>query len=167
MKQFFLIFILLTSLYAKEYKVVKVSDGDTINVLDGKKKLKIRFYGIDAPESKQNFGKFCTNVLKQKILGKFVSLEKKGVDTYKRQIAIVYLNNEDINAYMVKSGCAWAYTHYTKKYQALEQNARRQKVGLWIENNPENPYKFRKRNKHKRSESEEIMKIFSRIFKNA
>jgi endonuclease YncB( thermonuclease family) len=38
-------------------KVVGVSDGDTITVLDaGKRRHKVRLDGIDAPESNQDFG---------------------------------------------------------------------------------------------------------------
>ena len=39
-------------------KVIKITDGDTVKVLDAKKKTyKIRLAGIDAPERKQAYGK--------------------------------------------------------------------------------------------------------------
>ena len=44
-------------------KVVKVSDGDTIWVLDTKKKVKVRLLGIDAPEIKQAFGEESKMIL--------------------------------------------------------------------------------------------------------
>ena len=37
-------------------KVVGISDGDTINVLREGKAVKVRLYGIDAPEKAQAFG---------------------------------------------------------------------------------------------------------------
>jgi micrococcal nuclease len=38
-------------------KVIKVADGDTLTILNGSKKTKIRLYGIDCPEKGQAFGK--------------------------------------------------------------------------------------------------------------
>ena len=54
-----LLLILIPSICLSDItgKVVKVSDGDTIWVLDPKKKVKVRLLGIDAPEIKQAFGK--------------------------------------------------------------------------------------------------------------
>ena len=42
-------------LFAFSAKVIKISDGDTITVLSGKEQTKVRLYGIDAPEKKQDY----------------------------------------------------------------------------------------------------------------
>ena len=38
-------------------KVVGVSDGDTITVLQNNRQFKVRIYGVDCPESSQAFGR--------------------------------------------------------------------------------------------------------------
>lgn len=158
--RFILIFLLSLNLFAREYFVSKVMDGDTIQVRNGKKKLKIRLYGIDAPETSQNFGAYCTKVLSSRVIGRNVDLKFKGKDKYKRHIAIVYLDDVDINRYMVQEGCAWAYSYYTNMYKSDELKAKQELKGLWIDKNAQNPYEWRKKHKHKRSESEELIKLF-------
>lgn len=51
-----LILCLPLSLFAFSAKVVKISDGDTITILQNKEQTKVRLYGIDAPEKKQDYG---------------------------------------------------------------------------------------------------------------
>ena len=157
--RFVLIFLLSINLFAGEYFVSKVMDGDTIQVRKGKKKTKVRLYGIDAPETSQNFGAYCTRVLSSKIIGKKVDLKIKGKDKYKRTIAIVYLDEVDINRYMVQQGCAWAYSYYTNMYKSDELKARQELKGLWIDKNAQNPYEWTKKHKNRRSESEELKKL--------
>ena len=50
-----LILLLPLSLFAFSAKVIKISDGDTITALNGKEQTKVRLYGIDAPEKKQDY----------------------------------------------------------------------------------------------------------------
>jgi micrococcal nuclease len=46
-------------------RVVNVSDGDTLTVLVKKKQIRVRLESIDAPESKQAFGKRSQQSLAQ------------------------------------------------------------------------------------------------------
>lgn len=154
-----LILLFCLSLSAQEYFVNKVIDGDTIKVKKGKKNYKVRLYGIDAPETSQNFGAFCTKLLSSKVIGRKVKLDIKAKDKYKRLVAIVYLDDVDINRYMVQSGCAWSYTYYTNLYKKDELKAKDELKGLWIDKKAINPYEWRKKHKHKRSESEELKKL--------
>lgn len=55
MKILTLILLLPLSLFAFPAKVIKISDGDTITVLNSKEQTKVRLYGIDAPEKKQDY----------------------------------------------------------------------------------------------------------------
>jgi ATP-dependent hsl protease ATP-binding subunit hslU len=55
MKILTLILFLPLSIFAFSAKVIKISDGDTITVLSGKEQTKVRLYGIDAPEKKQDY----------------------------------------------------------------------------------------------------------------
>lgn len=159
MRFILILMVCLIPLFSKEYFVDKIYDGDTIGVNNGNENFKVRFYGIDAPEREQDFGIYCAEVLSQKLLRQNITLDIKDVDKYGRKVAIVYLNNSDINRYMVQQGCAWAYTYYTDIYKQDELKARKNLDGLWIDKNAMEPYKFRKMNKYKRSESDEIKKM--------
>ncbi|WP_169976127.1 thermonuclease family protein [Campylobacter sp. RM16191] len=131
-------------------KVVKVSDGDTISVLtEDKKQIRIRLYGIDAPELKQSFGRASKSFLSNKIAGKIVLINQNGKDRYSRILATVYLEDEDINAYMVDNGYAWAFEKYSKRYMPQQSRAKFLKLGLWQQSDPITPWDFRKIKKSK------------------
>ena len=78
-----------TPLFAFSAKVVKISDGDTITVLNDKEQTKVRLYGIDAPEKKQDYGQRSKQFLASLIAGQVVEVEPKGKDRYKRTLGTV------------------------------------------------------------------------------
>lgn len=135
------------SSFFKDYTLERVSDGDTITLVSAGEKIKVRFYGIDAPESKQEYGQFCKRKLENILKNKEIKLDIKSKDKYQRTVAIVYANGEDVNKEMVRSGCAWAYQNYTLKYLEDEKYARANKLGLWASKNPQNPRDFRIKHK--------------------
>ena len=58
MKIVYMFLLFISILFADPIKIIKIYDGDTITALTSQKeKIKIRLYGIDAPELKQPFGK--------------------------------------------------------------------------------------------------------------
>lgn len=61
----FLTFLLAALSFAFSGQVIKVADGDTITVLKNGEKVRVRFYGIDAPEKKQEYGIKSLDVLKK------------------------------------------------------------------------------------------------------
>lgn len=134
--------------FTKDYTLDSVSDGDTITLLSKGDKIKVRFYGIDAPESKQKYGQFCKDMLVDFLRDKEIKLDVKDNDKYGRTVGIVYANGEDINKKMVRNGCAWAYRAYTKQYVEDENYAKSNKLGLWQDKNPQNPRDFRLKNKN-------------------
>ena len=72
----FLAFILYSSLcWAWEGKVVRVMDGDTIIVIHQGKRVRVRLYGIDTPESTQWYGQNAKQFTSSQVLGKKVSIE--------------------------------------------------------------------------------------------
>lgn len=125
-------------------RVVSVTDGDTIRCQQGNQQHRIRFAGIDAPESKQAFGQQAKAVLNGLIYQKNVWVEVSGRDRYGRLIGTVYLGHEDINRRMVAEGCAWAYRRYLQKdYLAVEAVARKNHTRLWQEPGAVYPERFR------------------------
>lgn len=139
------IFIIACPLFAFPAKVIKISDGDTITVLSGKEQTKVRLYGIDAPEKKQDYGQRSKQFLASLIAGQVVEVEPKGKDRYKRTLGIIYYKGQDINAQMVLNGYAWAYVKYSRMYVDQEKLARENKRGLWQSSNPTPPWVWRKR----------------------
>ena len=139
------LFILLLPLFlfAISGQVVKISDGDTITILtQEKQQVKVRLYGIDAPEKKQPYGQKSKQFLSNLIAGRSVEIQEKGKDRYKRVLGIVYLDGQDINEQMVLNGYAWAYVKYSKIYAKQELKARSQNLGLWRDK-PIPPWVFR------------------------
>lgn len=134
-------------------KVVRVSDGDTIAILDeNKSTYKIRFEGIDAPESKQDFGQKAKKHLSDLVFGKQVVVITSKVDKYGRFVGKVMLDGKDINLEQLKSGFAWHYKKYADEqkeadrllYAKTETEARTAKLGLWADASPTPPWDWRR-----------------------
>lgn len=138
-----LILLLPLSLFAFSAKVIKISDGDTITVLSGKEQTKIRLYGIDAPEKKQDYGQRSRQFLANLIAGEVVEIDENGKDRYKRTLGIIHYKGQDINAQMVLNGYAWAYVKYSRIYVDYESTARKNKRGLWQSSDPTPPWEWR------------------------
>ena len=133
-------------------RVIEVYDGDTATLLsdDQSKKYKIRFYGIDAPEAKQEFGIVSRDALRQKILGRNVRVNVESVDRYGRCVGKMYLGSRYINLEMVQEGYAWYYSDYAKNdlgFSQAEAKAREDAAGLWLDGSPVPPWEFRKKRK--------------------
>lgn len=133
-------------------QVVSVSDGDTITLLDANKtQHKIRLAGIDAPEKAQAFGQASKKSLSDLIFNKQVNVYWEKKDRYQRVLGKVTLEEQDICLEQVKRGMAWHYKQYQRdqtqedrmKYDLAEKEARAGKLGLWADESPVEPSKFR------------------------
>ena len=145
---FSLIFILIINQVKSQ--TIKIVDGDTIH-LNGEK---IRFTGIDTPELKQTCLKEgvknpCGLVAKQILINKIGNNEvdciSEGKDQYKRTLGECFVNNESLSSYLVRSGYAFAYRRYSKKFVADEDFARINKIGMWSMEF-DYPWNYRKKN---------------------
>lgn len=137
-------------------KVVGVTDGDTITVLDATKtQYKIRLAGIDAPEKKQPFGNASKKSLSDLVFDKVVSVEYQKEDRYGRIVGKVLVGGVDANLTQVKRGMAWFYKKYQNEqplqvrldYLHAHEAAEISRVGLWADNEVVAPWDFRKRAK--------------------
>lgn len=127
-------------------KVIHISDGDTLLVLDSKnKKHEIRLAGIDAPEKRQDFGNKAKNFLESQIKGVNLVVNIYSHDSYGREIGVVCSNKSETNSLMIKEGYAWQYRAYNKSkiLSNLEKEARQKRKGLWSHKHPVPPWKFR------------------------
>lgn len=128
-------------------KINSIHDGDTINIInDDGKKVKIRLYGIDAPEIKQDYGKKSRQCLEDMIADKKISYAVEDKDKYGRIVATIYADNININYEMIKKGCAWSYFQYSKslRNELAQLKAKYNNIGLWAEDNPQAPWEYRK-----------------------
>jgi micrococcal nuclease len=169
---FSLLFLLLAvPVWAKEplrtfeAMVERIVDGDTIAVVEkngGGARLKIRLYGIDAPEDEkinkktgkiskagQPYGNEATKILEAKVSNAVVIINVMDVDRYKRLVGVVRIGNRNINREMVTEGYAWAYkqylsTPYKSEFIEAEELARSKRLGLWKDDNPQPPWEFRR-----------------------
>lgn len=133
---------------ADEVLCERVLDGDTFKSGE----TRVRLWGIDAPEKGQPYADEARARLKELIEGKAVRLERKDRDQYSREVAIVYAGSTNINLQMVKEGLAWHYAYFAPNAEdlaAAEKAARKSRKGLWADDEPVNPYEFRKRNREK------------------
>ena len=152
----FFVFLLALSLmnnaYSKDINsfgtVTKVFDGDSFLIKSGKRTIEIRMDSVDAPEYSQNYGQYCKRGLEDKILNREIRFRQTDTDRYRRVVAVVYLENRNINREIVGDGCAWAYRKYLRDNQlvALEQQARRNKKALWSDKKPIPPWLYRRGN---------------------
>ena len=142
-----------------EGMVRTVYDGDTVLLVTREEsRLKVRLYGIDAPETRkpnqpgQSYGDIAKRTLMFKIIGRRVSAEIMDIDQYKRAVAVIRYEGRDINREMVSEGLAWAYRQYLQgayesEYIGGETRARSRRTGLWRDPNPQPPWEFRKQHK--------------------
>jgi micrococcal nuclease len=134
---------------AKPYAatVLRVIDGDTLEVQRGQGIEHVRLFGIDAPEKNQDFGQEATKAITELALGKKVSIEPSGKDRDRRVIGVVILPGKvNLNQKLVALGMAWWWREYAPKSTQLPKNqaaAKAAKLGLWSQPDPVPPWEFR------------------------
>ena len=131
-------------------RAIEIYDGDTITLLNNDKKYKVRFYGIDAPEARQEHGVAARNALRTKILGKQVTVTVVNLDRYGRAVGKVHLDSRFINLEMVREGHAWYYENYARGEDEIESAhyaAKKAGLGLWQYKSPVPPWKYRSEEK--------------------
>jgi endonuclease YncB( thermonuclease family) len=114
-------------------RVIRVVDGDTIVVQRAQQKERIRLAQIDAPESRQPYGKDATRALTDLIQDELIRVEPVTRDRYGRWVAEISLDSTNINAQLVAEGHSWVYRRYAVDpgLDRLEDEARSARRGLW------------------------------------
>jgi endonuclease YncB( thermonuclease family) len=134
--------------------VVRISDGDTITVLDGhKRQHRIRLAGIDAPEKHQPFAERAKQQLANLAFQKRTTLDCYKTDQYKRRVWRVRVEGKDVALAQVQAGLAWHYKSFEKEqtsseraaYARAEDDARASRSGLWQSDRPVPPWVFRRK----------------------
>ena len=135
--------------HQKVLEVVKVVDGDTIDVDIPDRRFRqtrIRLWGVDTPEvagsrsGEMHWGPQASKFASRMLLNKNVRLELIEHDTrdkYERLLAFVYVESsgDHFNELLLTGGHAYADTRFShphrQRFRELETDARAQHVGLW------------------------------------
>jgi endonuclease YncB( thermonuclease family) len=127
-------------------KCISVSDGDTITVQNGGQPVRVRLYGIDSPEIRQDFGTRARQFTAGLTLGRSVSVSGRGVDRSGRILGWVSVGKRNVNSELVKNGLAWWYRASAPTEQGLarlQQGAILANRGLWSSPSVQAPWIFR------------------------
>lgn len=156
-------------IYILSGRVVRVADGDTFTLRVHSKHNAIRVANIDAPETQgegrpgQPFAQAARRKLETLIVGKDLDLLCYEQDHYGRHVCEVPLpcnegtecdprsegDTTTVSRVLVKSGFAWVNEEKRGKFvrdtslRDMEQQARRQRLGLWQDSNPIQPWVWR------------------------
>lgn len=126
---------------------VGVSDGDSLHLeLPDGERVRVRLYGIDAPEKDQECALAARKKLGKLIYDKEIRVEVLDVDKYGRYVGKVYAGARYVNRYMLKEGLAWHYKHYAADDELLAEAEARAKAagrGIWATESPCRPRVFR------------------------
>jgi len=119
---FLVLFLCVLPCFAEQYKVLRVIDGDTIDIDYQGKRERIRLLNVDTPESvhpdrtrNTRMGKQASDYTKKRLSGKYISLEFDGDKRgkYGRLLAYVGLDKNNFNLELVQKG--WSVTPNTEK----------------------------------------------------
>lgn len=131
-----------------------VTDGDTLQI----RGVKVRLYGVDAPESSQTCvragkvygcGREAAFALANFVQNKTVTCTRRDTDRYGRLVGVCRVGSTEVNRWLVEQGWALPYLAYGGRvYQQAERSAQAARRGLhagtfqapWdYRRNPQNP----------------------------
>lgn len=136
--------LFVTASYAAQFKVTRVSDGDTLKAESQGIEITVRLVGIDAPETSrkknqpgQPFSKRAKLHLTKMVLNKIVEIDGYGLDRYSRMLGVVYVDEKNVNLELIKQGLAEVYRGRPPKgldletYWKAEAEAREARLNMW------------------------------------
>ena len=117
-------------------KVIGIADGDTVHVmLASGQRIRVRLFGMDAPESHQPLGADAKAALAAICQGAWVSLYPHGQDRHSRLVARLFVGSTDVGLEMIRQGWAWVLTERLRwwtrfRYQQAFREARLFRRGI-------------------------------------
>jgi len=131
--------------------VSKVADGDTVTARCPQGQVKVRLYGIDAPEMRQSpWGAQARAGLQRLLpLSAPVRFEVMDTDRYGRTVAKIYNSTQDLGLALVRDGLVVVYERYndSAQYRQAQAQAQRERRGVWSQPGAQQtPWEWRKLN---------------------
>ncbi len=129
------------------FKVLKIYDGDTIQISGLDLIFKVRMVGIDSPEigykgqQSQPYSQKSKKYLSMLLQKKKITLKSYGLGGYGRQLAEIFVDGKNINIEMIKAGLAEVYKGKpskmldTQRYLKEEKKAKSSNLGMWVQGN--------------------------------
>ncbi len=127
-------------------KVVKIRDGDSIDVLVGRTPVRVRVFGIDCPERGQPWSARAKSFTADLVGNREVTVRVVDRDRYGRAVGdVVLADGRHLSHELLRAGLAWHYRRYSNDDQLarLEAEARAARRGLWSEPSPVPPWRYR------------------------
>jgi len=132
-------------------RVIRVADGDSVSVTLGRETVRIRLWGIDAPESDQPWGEEATERATEALLGERVEFIWHDTDRYGRRVCEIILpDGENFNETLVREGLAWWYRYFAPEADHLREaqlEAMEARRGIWKDPGPVAPWDWRRRDR--------------------
>ena len=146
----------------QKFKILKIFDGDSLQVMALDLVFSIRLVGIDAPEigsedlKGQPFSLEAKAYLEHLLNNREAGVKSYGADGYHRQLAEVFADGKNINIEMIKQGLAEVYKGDPPKtldlslYLKEEETARKSWKGIWkLGKSYKSPKQWRRENPRK------------------
>lgn len=126
-------------------RVERVDDGDTLRVVMNGRQVRVRIFGVDAPELDQPYGREALDVARRLLADRTVTVIERDTDPYDRLVASLSVEGRDIGAELVRAGAAWHFTQFSDSaaLAVAEREARAARRGLWADANPTPPWEYR------------------------
>lgn len=126
--------------------VVKIVDGDTLDVFHDGHKERVRLKNIDCPEVGQAYGRRARRFTGEISFNQMVTVTTHGKDAKGRTLADIALpGGINLNQELVRVGYAWAIPgDGGGLLTRLEETARKWPRGLWLDPHPMSPWEWRK-----------------------
>ena len=133
-------------------RLQNLSDGDSfvVRAEDGRR-VTVRLSAIDAPEKVQAHGDSSRRALLALLDKQLLTIIPIKRDPYGRTVAKVLVGELDVGLEQVRVGMAWHYRRYESEqspqdrrdYATAERRARAERLGLWADEQPTPPWRYR------------------------
>jgi endonuclease YncB( thermonuclease family) len=137
-------------------QATQVKDGDSFVLRTGDGTvIQVRIAGIDAPEAGQAWADASRRHLSERLSGCTLRLSPQKIDPFGRTVAAVHCDERDVGLVQLRAGLAWHFRRYAREqaeaqriaYADAEAKARSERIGLWQDERPLEPWKYREQHR--------------------
>jgi micrococcal nuclease len=131
-------------------KVIRIIDGDTLEIQRERRVQRVRIWGIDTPERDQPYASQAQQFTRSLLVGRETVIQPMDFDVYGRLVALITVDEKNISEELVGSGLAWVHIYFCNEpictaWQSLQQRAKSRRIGLWSDPHPIAPWQWKKK----------------------